>query len=139
MAFRITERCDGCGACVRWCPTAAIRGEKKARHAIDGGLCIECGACGRICPRGSVVDAFGIPTVMQKKSLWEKPQIDANTCMLCGICIDACPAGCLGRIDVAGGVLREKVGLTDDKACIGCGFCRRECPVSAVAMAGPAA
>jgi len=139
MAYKITERCDGCGACVKWCPVAAIRGEKKALHSVDGGLCIDCGACGRICPRGSVEDAFGIPAVMRRRSLWEKPQIDAETCMLCGICIDACPAGCLGRIDIVGDIQREKVGVTDDKACLGCGFCRRECPVSAVAMTGPSA
>lgn len=136
MSYRITESCNGCAACVKWCPVSAISGEKKALHAIDRDLCIECGACGRICPQGSVQDAFGITSVMQKKSQWEKPQFDIKECMVCGICIDACPAGCLGHITLSDGSKQETVGLVDEKICIGCSFCRRECPVDAITMIG---
>jgi len=137
MSYRITESCNGCAACVKWCPVAAIRGEKKALHAIDRDLCIECGACGRICPQASVEDAFGIACVMHKKSQWEKPRIDIKECMSCGICIDACPVGCLGLVAVSGDGRQEAAGLINEKICIGCGFCRRECPVDAITMTGP--
>jgi ferredoxin len=68
MSFQINETCTGCSACVRLCPTEAIAGEKKQRHAIDTVLCIECGACGRICPEGSVLDRLGHPRQMVKRS-----------------------------------------------------------------------
>ena len=45
MAYRITNECDGCTACVRLCPTGAIAGARKALHVINPSLCIECGAC----------------------------------------------------------------------------------------------
>lgn len=135
MAYRITETCNGCGACVKLCPVEAIEGEKKSLHVIDKALCIECGVCGRICPVEAVRDPFGIPCAMVKKPAWEKPRFDTKTCMSCRICIDACPVGCLGLSDPPGP--HDPHGypfLKHEKACIGCGFCARECPVDAVIM-----
>ncbi|MCG6538434.1 MAG: 4Fe-4S binding protein [Syntrophales bacterium LBB04] len=95
IAYRITDKCDGCGACKRNCPVDAIRGNKKALHIIAADRCIECGACGRICPAEAVNDPFGILCAMIRRSLWDKPQFDKRTCMSCRICIDACPVYCL--------------------------------------------
>ncbi len=39
------EKCKGCTACARKCPTGAISGEKKAPHEIDQSKCIKCGSC----------------------------------------------------------------------------------------------
>ena len=39
------EKCTGCTACVKICPTGATSGEKKQPHEIDQGKCIKCGAC----------------------------------------------------------------------------------------------
>jgi NAD-dependent dihydropyrimidine dehydrogenase PreA subunit len=43
------EKCVGCGACVRACPTEAAYGEKKQPHKIDQDKCIKCGACVDAC------------------------------------------------------------------------------------------
>jgi len=91
MPYTITEKCNGCGACARICPSGAISGEKKKLHAIDGALCIDCGACGRICPQSALLDAGGSECLMIKRSEWLKPDFILETCMACSICVDACP------------------------------------------------
>ncbi len=44
------ERCTGCGACAKACPSDAIAGERKKPHVIDAEKCIRCGACLNRCP-----------------------------------------------------------------------------------------
>lgn len=136
MSYKISEACDGCGACVKLCPVEAISGTRKEIHTIDKHLCIECGVCGRVCPVNAIRDPFGITCLMVKKSKWGKPRFNKKNCISCNICIEACPVGCIS--------LSEPVGLDDlhgypyienEGACIGCGFCARECPVEAVSMA----
>ena len=39
------DKCNGCMACVKVCPTNAITGEKRQPHSIDQSKCIHCGAC----------------------------------------------------------------------------------------------
>jgi ferredoxin len=47
------DRCTGCGACLRNCPTKAIRiKNRKSIRIVD--QCIGCGACQRLCPTGAV-------------------------------------------------------------------------------------
>ncbi len=43
------ERCTGCGACLRACPSEAIKGKKKQLHVIDQDLCLRCGICVNEC------------------------------------------------------------------------------------------
>ncbi len=50
----IAATCDGCGACVKSCPTEAISGERKQLHDIDQAKCISCGVCFDICPQDAV-------------------------------------------------------------------------------------
>lgn len=48
MAYRITDACIACGACMSECPVDAIsEGEK---YSIDPVTCIDCGACAAVCP-----------------------------------------------------------------------------------------
>jgi NAD-dependent dihydropyrimidine dehydrogenase PreA subunit len=49
------EKCNGCGACVRPCPTQVITGEKKKLHSLDQEKCIKCGACYEICKFDSII------------------------------------------------------------------------------------
>jgi NADH-quinone oxidoreductase subunit F len=56
ITYRIEPtRCDGCGACVRVCTSAAILGEKKKVHTIDAARCIKCGSCLEVCQPQAVV------------------------------------------------------------------------------------
>jgi NADP-reducing hydrogenase subunit HndC len=45
----IPEKCTGCTACARVCPTGAIKGAVKQPHVIDQSKCIKCGACMEKC------------------------------------------------------------------------------------------
>ncbi len=49
------EKCNGCGACVRPCPTQAITGEKKKLHSLNQEKCIKCGSCYEICKFDSII------------------------------------------------------------------------------------
>ncbi len=43
------EKCTGCTACAKACPSGAISGERKKTHIIDQAKCIHCGACFDVC------------------------------------------------------------------------------------------
>ncbi|MBI5529090.1 MAG: NAD(P)H-dependent oxidoreductase subunit E [Deltaproteobacteria bacterium] len=47
--YSINEKCNGCGACVKPCPSAAISGVKKALHVLDRQKCLKCGICREVC------------------------------------------------------------------------------------------
>jgi NADP-reducing hydrogenase subunit HndC len=53
--FIIADKCTGCTACSRVCPTNAISGEVKKVHVIDQDKCIKCGACVERCRFGAIV------------------------------------------------------------------------------------
>jgi len=56
ITYRIEPTlCDGCGACVRVCTSAAILGEKKKTHTIDNARCIKCGSCLEVCQAQAVI------------------------------------------------------------------------------------
>jgi iron only hydrogenase large subunit-like protein len=50
----IEERCTGDLACMRHCPTEAIR-IRRGKAVISNEACIDCGECIRVCPRGAMV------------------------------------------------------------------------------------
>ncbi len=53
--YRIDEQdCDGCHACFKACPVAAITGKTKELHVIADDLCISCGACFDACPAAAI-------------------------------------------------------------------------------------
>ena len=48
------EKCRGCTACARQCPTNAISGAVRTPHTIDPAKCIKCGACMATCKFGAI-------------------------------------------------------------------------------------
>lgn len=137
MAYRITNTCNGCTACVRICPVTAINGERKTVHIINPSLCIDCGACGRICPQDAVEDSREIACQhIHKLSQWPKPVIDIQKCVSCRICIEGCPVHCL-ELKSNGKDKHEHPALEEPKLCISCGFCAMDCPVEAIRLDVP--
>ncbi|MGI6174606.1 MAG: NADH-quinone oxidoreductase subunit NuoF [Christensenellales bacterium] len=51
----LPDKCIGCTACARVCPTNAISGKVKAVHTIDKEKCIKCGACIEKCKFGAII------------------------------------------------------------------------------------
>jgi len=134
MAFFITSACTGCTACRHICPTNAISGEKKQRHAVFDAACIDCGACGRVCPAQAVTNPFGRVVSKIARKHWVRPFFTLDLCMGCSICVEACPANAL---DIALQKVRDLHPypfLLRESQCMGCGFCARACPVDAVIL-----
>lgn len=55
MAYKITDACISCGACVDACPVSCIS-EGDAAYVIDADACISCGSCAGTCPVGAPVE-----------------------------------------------------------------------------------
>ena len=51
----LPDKCRGCTACARNCPTNAISGKVKEPHVIDKAKCIKCGMCMRKCKFNAIV------------------------------------------------------------------------------------
>ena len=53
MAYKISDDCVSCGACVAACPVEAITpGDDK--YVIDADKCLECGSCESTCPASAI-------------------------------------------------------------------------------------
>ena len=55
MAFKITDACIACGACIDECPVNAI--SEGDIYVVDADTCIDCGACAGACPVDAPTDA----------------------------------------------------------------------------------
>jgi len=53
--YSIIDQCVGCGACKKVCPTQAISGQTKGKHAIDLAKCIKCGLCFKTCKFKAII------------------------------------------------------------------------------------
>jgi formate hydrogenlyase subunit 6/NADH:ubiquinone oxidoreductase subunit I len=134
MSHSITTTCNGCTACVKLCPVAAITGARGKLHAINPAACVDCAACGHVCPVEAVKNGKGITVRMLKRSLWLKPVVTAEHCVSCGACIETCPTGVMAYAELVDHQVRHIATLVDAKNCIGCSFCAHACPTEAIAM-----
>ena len=50
----VLDKCQGHMACMRHCPTQAIR-IKRGKATISSELCVDCGTCISVCPSGAIV------------------------------------------------------------------------------------
>ena len=48
------QRCKGCSACLKSCPSQAIMGESRKPHVINPYVCIRCGMCLSRCHFGAI-------------------------------------------------------------------------------------
>ena len=61
------NKCKGCDACKKFCPTNAIHGASGAAHSIDNDLCLSCGQCLINCPFGAIEEtSSALETVIKK-------------------------------------------------------------------------
>ena len=49
MAYKISDSCINCGACVGACPVSCIE-QKEDKCVINAEACIDCGTCAGVCP-----------------------------------------------------------------------------------------
>ena len=131
MAYQIlTNKCIGCSACVKLCPSEAITGFKKEVHYIDPELCISCGACGKICQFEAIIDDEKKLCIPLPKKDWEIPFWNQQLCTSCNICLYACPTNAIEQnLYIKTNFFVYSLNL---KRCIGCGFCFQACPIDAI-------
>ena len=53
MAYKITDDCISCGACISECPVDAI--SEGTPYVIDEDTCTDCGACVEVCPSEAII------------------------------------------------------------------------------------
>ncbi|TLN19480.1 4Fe-4S dicluster domain-containing protein [bacterium] len=56
MAYKITNKCENCGACVEVCPVGSIS-ETDGKYVIDADSCVDCGTCAEECPANAIEEA----------------------------------------------------------------------------------
>lgn len=69
--YILPDKCEGCGICLRDCPSEAIAGGKRMVHIIDQGKCIKCGTCLDVCPTkfSAVVKVSGEEVIVPSKPI----------------------------------------------------------------------
>jgi len=138
MAYHITEKCIGCGACAKLCPVFAISGKRDAVHTINSVRCVNCGVCTRVCLNGSICDETGAVPPRLPRNQWPMPVINQTECTACRQCTEVCtPEALAVTLPQFRGDIRVFVECAAPEKCIGCGLCVRACPLRLITMQAP--
>jgi len=137
MSFHINDRCTGCSACMRVCPTGAIHGARDDLHTIDPNRCIECGACGITCPDEAVLDHHGALFSLQDATGHTVARVDLAACTGCNWCVSTCLWSALSTAFVHGAEGMVSVVTVHPQRCVACGSCELECTYGAIAVLRP--
>lgn len=128
----LTDKCVGCGICVKECPKNIIvlRPVDKDVHIKCSNSdkpkdakkncsvsCIGCKLCAKKCP----VDAISVDNFLAV--------IDYDKCINCGLCVSVCPVK-PDKVIVDYKDFRGIAKINDN--CKGCSLCARKCPVNAI-------
>jgi Fe-S-cluster-containing dehydrogenase component len=122
-----TEKCIGCGSCVRACRDENNVPEGFNRTWVEQYTFFPNGEVVVNSPGGGV-DGFGegLPNRNMPEELGQLPVRGFFVPKLCNHCINTpciqvCPVG-------ASYMTKEGVVLVDEKTCVGCGYCVQACP-----------
>lgn len=132
MAYVIVEDCTGCTACVKRCPTDAIKGRRKELHDIDPDLCIDCGACAPVCSDSAIFNGYGTRVHFKKKAEWPLAFVDEVNCVGCEKCVDECPFDAIYIAAHPVDASFHGICIVEDKKCTGCRICEWACPYDAI-------
>jgi ferredoxin len=58
LIYTVTDRCQGCGACLLTCPTHAIRPGELQPLVVLADRCTSCGECIEICPVDAITEGI---------------------------------------------------------------------------------
>jgi len=134
MAHFIVDDCTGCGVCRIKCPVKAITGEKKDRHSIDVGLCIDCGVCGKYCAFSSIVDSANNLVQRVKPKEIPKAIVTPDECSGCESCVFICPFDAISLYPYSESDRYNLIALVNERKCVGCRMCEELCIKEAITV-----
>lgn len=93
------QRCNGCDACIRVCPHAALQlTRERDAYTVDASACTGCGLCSDVCDRnavsveiGGVVEQLAVALHRYRCAAcgapFHTPRVEAGERPLCRICV----------------------------------------------------
>ncbi|RJP19595.1 MAG: DUF362 domain-containing protein [Candidatus Abyssobacteria bacterium SURF_5] len=107
----IAKKCQGCGLCVKWCPTDSLSLERrperdKALSVLNAASCIGCGECVVTCQHEAIkISWSGGPQSVQEKTVefaWAIAKDKKDKIGAINFLMDISPdCDCLGRSDAS--------------------------------------
>jgi len=76
----ITEKCTGCGLCMKVCPSFVFELTENKALVARGAWCIGCGHCGAVCPEGAILHEAAV--VGKGPRPGSRPVVSAKKLML---------------------------------------------------------